>query len=220
MTDLHEYAFGGKIYIDLKEIIPLRPYSKGCNSTGKLIQRKGYKDVINGRIVDGAIQPTVKKSCKYGSVFVNKTEVLELFNIIPRPAVIPAANTVTDTTPIADTTPVTNAKQDMRLHMAQLDLDDIRCSCELKLQMAQLEISEMKRECDIRIHMMRLELDETRRACDVRLHMMRLELNEARRDYDTKLYRADMDLVSSQNTIDMLKMRIRIGDSQKNMSMY
>jgi hypothetical protein len=196
MTGLNEYALGNKIYIDLKEILPLRPYAKGCNSISKLIQRKGFDDVINGRIVDGVLCRTEKKSCKYGSAFVNKSEVSDLFS---------------SPTEINETIPI---------EMNTSDIGNIKQECDIRLHLAQLEISEAKRECDIRIHMMRLELDEMKRSCDVRIHMMKLELNDIKRENNTKLYRSEIDLISAHNTIDMLRMRIHILESQKNVATY
>lgn len=80
MSELTEYALSGKIYIDLKQVFPLRPYAKGCHSIPQLIKRKEYKSVINGRIIDGVLHQTDKQSHKYGSKYVCKNEVNELFN--------------------------------------------------------------------------------------------------------------------------------------------
>jgi hypothetical protein len=98
-SQLTEYALNDDIYIDIKQLIPLRPYAKGCTSIPKLIARKGYQDVIYGHIKDGNLIQTQVQSKKYGSVFVNKKELVELFNgktpeIPPAPPVLEADDLV------------------------------------------------------------------------------------------------------------------------------
>lgn len=80
MSDLTEYTLGEKVYIDLKQVFPLRPYAAGCHSIPQLINRKGYRVVINGRIIDGVLHQTERQSHKFGSKFVCKDEVKELFD--------------------------------------------------------------------------------------------------------------------------------------------
>lgn len=80
MVRLTEYAFNDKVYVDIKELLPLRPYAKGVsNSMPRLIARKGYEDVTIGKIVDGELIQTEKYSCRFGTKFVCKAEVMELF---------------------------------------------------------------------------------------------------------------------------------------------
>lgn len=77
--DIVEYSVGEKVYIDLGQLVPLRPYAIGCASIPQLLKKKGFKDIVNGKVVSDILEVTEKRSRKYGSVFVNKEEVNELF---------------------------------------------------------------------------------------------------------------------------------------------
>ncbi len=78
--DIVEYQFNNKTYIDLAQLVPLRPYASGCASIPQLIAKKKYEDIINGKVVNGALVHTERRSRKFGSVYVNKHEVLTLFD--------------------------------------------------------------------------------------------------------------------------------------------
>ncbi len=81
MTALTEYIINDKTYIDIKDIrSTFKAYCKGTRSIPQLIDRKGYRDIIYGSIVDGSVQITQTMSRKHGTTFVNKIEVAELFN--------------------------------------------------------------------------------------------------------------------------------------------
>ena len=76
---LTEYKLNGATFIDIKDLLPLRPYATGCTSIPKLIARKQLNNIINGRISNGALVQTETRSFKYGSVFVNKDDITDLF---------------------------------------------------------------------------------------------------------------------------------------------
>lgn len=77
---LTEYIINDTTYVDIKDIrAEFKTYSKGTRSIPQLIERKGYRDIIYGSIVDGVIQITQTMSRKHGTTFVNKIEVAELF---------------------------------------------------------------------------------------------------------------------------------------------
>lgn len=80
MPSFIEYSVNDKIYIDLKQLLPLRPYAVGCKAITNLIQKKQYKDLINGQLIDGELQQREKRSYRHGSVYVAKTEIMELFD--------------------------------------------------------------------------------------------------------------------------------------------
>jgi hypothetical protein len=75
-----EYSVNDKIYIDLKQLLPLRPYAVGCKSIAQLIGKKQYQSIINGQIIDGTLVVKEKRSYKHGSIFVDKAEIAELFD--------------------------------------------------------------------------------------------------------------------------------------------
>lgn len=79
MPSFTEYTLNNNIYVDVKELLPLRPYATGCKSLTQLIRKHKYNNTINGMIKDGVIMQTDKRSFKHGSVFVSKTEIMELF---------------------------------------------------------------------------------------------------------------------------------------------
>lgn len=80
MPAFTEYPIGDKIYVDLKQLLPLRPYGVGCKSISQLIAKKHYQSIINGQIIDGVLVVKEKRSYKLGSVFVEKSEILDLFD--------------------------------------------------------------------------------------------------------------------------------------------
>lgn len=80
MPAFTEYPINGKIYVDLKQLLPLRPYGVGCKSISQLIAKKHYQSIINGQIIDGVLVVKEKRSYKLGSVFVEKSEILDLFD--------------------------------------------------------------------------------------------------------------------------------------------
>lgn len=79
MPSFTEYTLNNSIYVDVKELLPLRPYATGCKSLTQLIRKHKYNDTINGMIKDGVLVQTDKRSFKHGSVFVSKTEIMKLF---------------------------------------------------------------------------------------------------------------------------------------------
>ncbi len=90
---MNEYNNNDKVYVDLKEIRQrFQTYCRGCRSLKALIERKQYTDYFFGIVRDGgSIQVTEKLSCKYGTIFVAKTHVMELFDESkPAQEVLPA----------------------------------------------------------------------------------------------------------------------------------
>jgi len=79
MSTLIEHDLNGQTFIDIKDLLPLRPYAIGCTSIPKLINRKQLRDTINGQIINGELVQTARRSYKLGSVYVNKNEIIELF---------------------------------------------------------------------------------------------------------------------------------------------
>ncbi len=77
---LTEYSLRGLIYIGLKEILKLRPYAKGIKTVNDLITNKGYKDVIIGKITKGQLIQVEDNNTGRQTRFVNKNEVLSLFD--------------------------------------------------------------------------------------------------------------------------------------------
>jgi hypothetical protein len=80
MPSFTEHSLNNKIYVDLKELLPLRPYGTGCKSLTQLIRKYQYNDVINGQVKNNILIQTEKRSFKHGSVFVSKTEIIDLFS--------------------------------------------------------------------------------------------------------------------------------------------
>ena len=80
---MFEYTLNNKTYIDLKEVRnECKEYCKGARTNNQLIEKKNIKDYIFGRvgIIDNELLPTEKLSRKFGSIFVNKEELHEIFN--------------------------------------------------------------------------------------------------------------------------------------------
>ena len=78
---MNEYPLDNKIYIDLKDLRnEHKDFCKGTRSNNQLIERKQFKDYIFGRVDDEKLVATERLSRKYGSIFVNKEELNELFH--------------------------------------------------------------------------------------------------------------------------------------------
>ncbi len=77
---LTEYALRGLIYIGLKEILKVRPYAKGIRTMDDLITKKGYKDVITGKVTKGQLIQVEDNNTGRQPKFVNKNEILSLFD--------------------------------------------------------------------------------------------------------------------------------------------
>lgn len=81
ISKIKEYDLNGITYINVRDLLPLRPYAKGCNNNIKLlIERKKYQTVINGTIKTGVLVQTVKRSNQSGGAFVQKQEIAHLFD--------------------------------------------------------------------------------------------------------------------------------------------
>lgn len=77
---LTEYSLKGLIYIATKEILKVRPYAKGIKTVNDLIAIKGYKDVILGKVTKGQLVQVEDNKTGRQPKFVNKNEVLSLFD--------------------------------------------------------------------------------------------------------------------------------------------
>ncbi len=94
---MFEYAANNKTYIDLKDIREeCKDYCKGTRSHKQLIERKTLQDYVYGQVIDNELIITEKHSRKFGSVFVNKEEVIELFNIPEEERVVEAPPLIED----------------------------------------------------------------------------------------------------------------------------
>lgn len=92
---MNEYTLDNKTYIDLKDVrTEHKDYCKGTRSHQQLIERKSFSDYIFGRVDDGELIKTEKLSRKFGSIFVNKVELAELFET--EEALTPAPPLITD----------------------------------------------------------------------------------------------------------------------------
>lgn len=77
---LPEWKTFGKTYIDLKDVrTNCKDYCKGIRSMTQMVERKGYNDVVYGRVINNVLVITRSLSKKYGSVYVNKDELSEVF---------------------------------------------------------------------------------------------------------------------------------------------
>lgn len=76
-----EYSLNHKTYIDLKDVRnEHKAYCKGTRTNNQLVEKKNFKDYIFGRVgIDEQLVATEKLSRKFGSIFVNKDELNELF---------------------------------------------------------------------------------------------------------------------------------------------
>lgn len=92
-----EYTLNNKTYIDLKDVRnEHKAYCKGTRTNNQLIERKNLKDYIFGRVgVDDQLVITEKLSRKFGSIFVNKGELKDLFET-KTPQLPPAPPLITD----------------------------------------------------------------------------------------------------------------------------
>ena len=95
---MNEYSLNNKTYIDLKDVRnEHKSYCKGTRTNNQLIEKKNFKDYIFGRIGvdDKQLVATEKLSRKFGSIFVNKEELKELFET-KTPQLPPAPPLITD----------------------------------------------------------------------------------------------------------------------------
>lgn len=75
-----EYNLNDKIYIDIKDIrAGYHDFCKGIRSNQQLMDKKNIKSFVYGKIVENQLVQTEKLSRKFGSIFINKDELSELF---------------------------------------------------------------------------------------------------------------------------------------------
>ncbi len=79
MPAFTEYNYNNKIYIDLKQLLPLRPYAAGCKSIKDLVKKKEFKDTIIAQVVDNVLEIKEKRSYRHNSLFVCKDEIMDLY---------------------------------------------------------------------------------------------------------------------------------------------
>ncbi len=84
---LTEYTINDKTYVDVKDIrANHKAYCKGTRSIAQLVERKGFRDLLYGRVIGGDVELTATMSRQNGTTFVNKNEVAELFDSAAPPA--------------------------------------------------------------------------------------------------------------------------------------
>jgi hypothetical protein len=75
-----EYGLDNKVYIDIRDIrAECSVYCKGIRSNQQLLEKKNISDYIYGKIVDNKLERAKKLSRKFGSTFINKSAITELF---------------------------------------------------------------------------------------------------------------------------------------------
>lgn len=81
---MQEFTANNITYINIKDIFAERKdYCRGIRSYNQLLERKNIKDTVYGQIVNDELVITEKYSRKFGSIFINKTELSELFRSEP-----------------------------------------------------------------------------------------------------------------------------------------
>lgn len=92
-----EYGLDNKVYIDIRDIRAECPvYCKGVRSNQQLLDKKNIKDYIYGKIVDNKLEQTEKLSRKYGSTFIDKSAITELFQVDDQSKLEPLPPTIDD----------------------------------------------------------------------------------------------------------------------------
>lgn len=82
--NMQEFTANNITYINIKDIFAERKdYCRGIRSYTQLLERKNIKDTVYGQIVNDELVITEKYSRKFGSIFINKTELTELFHSEP-----------------------------------------------------------------------------------------------------------------------------------------
>lgn len=78
---MREYEVNNQIYIDIKDIRnECKTYCKGIRSNSQLIERKNIKDFVYGQVINDNLEVSEKLSKKFGSTFINKNAIQELFD--------------------------------------------------------------------------------------------------------------------------------------------
>ena len=99
ISQLQDYELNGSKYFNVKDLVSVKPYSKGCNnSVGTLIKRKSFdtKSILIGTIENNQLVIHAKYSRKWSKYFVLRSEVMkefqnnnnQIYNIKQAPPVI------------------------------------------------------------------------------------------------------------------------------------
>lgn len=90
---MREYIANNTTYIDIKDIrAECKEYCKGTHSYAELLRKKNITNTVYGRTNDnGELIITSTYSKKFGSIFINKEDLGELFENRPVQETLPPA---------------------------------------------------------------------------------------------------------------------------------
>ena len=92
---MNEYTINDTTYIDIRDIRKdHKDYCKGTRSNNQLLERKNITDFIFARIENNQLIITERLSRKFGSIFINKNVLTELFD--QRETLLSAPPLITD----------------------------------------------------------------------------------------------------------------------------